>query len=72
MCPDDWMYTEISIDGTSNTIIASVCSKECALSIWKPGPGPRLTNEDFEKFKKEEEILNKAKEIVKIIEVTES
>lgn len=72
MCPDNWFYTEININGTSDTIIVCVCSKDCALNIWKTGPGPKLTEKDYSKLRTAVKNLEKVKEIMALVEVTES
>ena len=49
--PPDWFYLEAKDDEDSKpeetVIIVYACSQECALSLWKKGPGPRWPAEQM-------------------------
>ena len=41
--PKDWFYLEATDDeDPKSTIIVLACSKECALLLWRIGPGERF------------------------------
>jgi hypothetical protein len=46
-CPKSWFYLEAKdSEQPDNPIIMCVCSKECALLLWKQGPGERFDFSD--------------------------
>lgn len=47
LAPENWLFLEAKDDeDPKNTLIIAVCSKDCAGSMWKTGPGPRLDAEE--------------------------
>lgn len=72
LCPSNWFYTELDVNGTSDTMIIYACSKECSINMWKQGPGPMLTQAERFKLTTDYENIQKAKEIIAMIEVTSS
>ena len=44
--PKDWLFLEAKDDADDtpgHEIIVFACSPECAVALWKIGPGPRFT-----------------------------
>jgi len=44
-CPEGWFYLETRIDeGEPDGIITWACSEPCMFALWRPGPGPIMTD----------------------------
>jgi hypothetical protein len=62
VAPEGWFYLIASDpeDAPEDAIIMLACSKECALMLWQPGPGPKL--EDLIKARKLQAEIDKARQ----------
>ena len=39
VAPEDWLFLESQDNGTKEVYIVLACSRECALAMWREGPG---------------------------------
>lgn len=45
--PAGWFYMLVTIelppDGTPELVYVYACSRDCAMKLWQPGPGPAMS-----------------------------